>query len=142
MFDAAQISVRAEALLHATNWFLLSSNLHELARAVVDAADSMFAPSDSAVVFRTPTGTPAVFAAAARPDGSRGALIEALDPEILERCFAGDEQDTDDPAAGHSVVASSRHGARSGLALPIRTSSGRGRDRDAPLRTDTTRWTR
>ena len=58
MFDAAQISVRAEALLHATNRFLLSSNLDELARAVVDATDSMFAPSDSAVVFRTRTARP------------------------------------------------------------------------------------
>ena len=86
--------------------------------------NSMFVPSDSAVVFRTPNGTPAVFAAAARPDGSRGALIEALDPEILERCFAGDEQDTDDPAAGSFRRRVVGHGARSGLALPIRTSSG------------------
>ena len=62
MFDDAQASVRAEALLHATNRFLRSADLAELARAVVEAAGTMFGPSHAAVVFRTPTGSPRIFA--------------------------------------------------------------------------------
>ena len=116
MFDAALASVRAEALLHATNALLRSADLTELAHAIADATRSLFAPSDVLVVFRDPTGVPAVFAAdSTRLDGST--LVEALGTDILERGFDGDELSTDDagsrgvPRTDRCVRRPVRHGA-------------------------------
>ena len=122
MFDAALASVRAEALLHATNAFLRSADLTELAHAIADANRSLFAPSDVAVVFRDPTGVPAVFAA----DGTRldraTTLAEAFGADILERGFAGDELSTDDAGSAAFRERIDAYGARCGMALPIPTS--------------------
>ena len=121
MFDAALASVRAEALLQATNALLRSADLTELAHAIADATRSLFAPSDVLVVFRDPTGVPAVFAAdSTRLDGST--LVEALGTDILERGFDGDELSTDDAGAEAFRARIGAYGARCGMALPIPTS--------------------
>ena len=112
MFDAALASVRAEALLHATNAFLRSADLTELAHAVADATRSMFSPSDVAVVLRAPSGGPAVF----------GAAGDALEPDIPSG-FAGAELSTDDEdSEAFRERIAGRRGC--GVALPIRTSIG------------------
>ena len=122
MFDAALASVRAEALLQATNALLRSADLTELAHAIADATRSLFDPSDAIVVFRDPTGVPAVFAADSTPlDGST--LVEALGTDILERGFDGDELSTDDAGAEAFRARTDAYGARCGMALPIPTSS-------------------
>jgi signal transduction histidine kinase len=122
VFDAALASVRAEALLHATNAFVRSVDLTELAHALADATRSLFAPSDVAVVFRDPTGVPTVFAA----DGTRldgpGAIAESLGVDLLERGFAGNELSTDDAGSEAFRDRIAAYGARCGLALPISTS--------------------
>jgi len=127
VFDAALASVRAEALLNATNRFLRSADLRELARVVVDAAQSMFEPSHAAVVFRTPTGEPRVFAAlGTRPASARRPGGERRGRTLIERALDGDELCTDDDDSDAFAEQVRAYGAVAGLALPIRTSAGVG----------------
>jgi signal transduction histidine kinase len=127
VFDAALASVRAEALLDATNRFLRSADLYGLARVVVDAAQSMFAPSHAAVVFRTPAGEPRVFASTGpRPPGAGGPEGTRRGRPLIQRALDGEELCTDDDGTDEFATHVRGYGAVSGLALPIRTSAGVG----------------
>jgi signal transduction histidine kinase len=127
VFDAALASVRAEALLTATNRFLRSADLYELARVVVDAAESMFAPSQAAVVFRTATGDARVLASTGpRPPGAGEDEGDRRGRPLIDRALAGEELCTDDHGSEEFAAYVRAYGGVSGLALPIRTSAGVG----------------
>ena len=125
MFDASLASVRAEALLNATNRFLRCADLPELAGVIVRAAASMFAPSHVAVAFRSPTGGARILAAAGtRPAAARRAAAEQAGRALIERALADEELCTDDPGSGPFAERVRAYGATAGLALPIRISTG------------------
>ncbi len=126
MFDASSASVRAAALLHATNEFLRSATAHELAGAVVRAASTLFGASQATVVFLTPTGDPRVFATTGnRPEGAGSREAEQRGGLLIDRALAGEELCTGDDGTPDAFAAHVRaYGGQSGLALPIRTSAG------------------
>ncbi len=127
MFDAARSSARAEALLHATNQFLRSADARELARAVVDAADSLFNPSQASVVFLSPSGDPQVLASSgAQLPAGANREGEQRGRQLIDRALAGEELSTDDPGSEAFVEHVHSFGGQAGLALPIPTSAGVG----------------
>ncbi|HSK52748.1 MAG TPA: GAF domain-containing sensor histidine kinase [Clostridia bacterium] len=127
MFDAALASVRAEALLTATNRFLRSADLQALAAALVEAAESMFAPSHAAVVVRTTQDGARVLASAGpRPASAQGVDAQRLGRVLVERALDGQELSTDDPDAEAFRERVRAYGAVSGLAIPIPAASGIG----------------
>ncbi len=143
MTDAAHDAESAEALLTATNAFLRSGDLAALARALVDAAGTMFAPSKAAAIFRDGDGRRRVLATLGGPPGDRPSTVGAGDPpaaatatargdrpgdavEVLDRALDGIEHCTDDPGSEAFAAQVRAYGAASGLALPIAPTSADG----------------
>ena len=127
MFDATRASVRAEALLNATNRFLRSADAQELAGAIVTAAESMFDATQTAVVFLSESGEPRVFAASGSQPAAAGNREGRLrGRSLIDRVLAGEELCSDDDGAGAFTEHVRAYGGEAGLALPIPTSAGVG----------------
>jgi len=128
MIDAEPASERAEALLTATNRFLRSDDPQALADALVRAVDSMFAPDKVAVFFRGRAGGYRVMSrrgqAPGGGDGPPAASRREIATALLDRAFDGAELCTDDPDSEAFAAQVREYGGASGLALPIRDSSG------------------
>jgi GAF domain-containing protein len=128
VIEAAPASVRAEALLTATNEFLRSDDLRALATALVTASVSMFAPTKVAVMLGQPGGGHKVMATFGGAPGAggteaaprRGELAAALIQQALE----GTELCTDDPGSEAFASQVRAYGAESGLAVPIHVATG------------------
>ena len=128
MFDATRASVRAEALLNATNRFLRSADAQELAGAIVTAAAHMFDATQTAVVFLSEAGEPRVFAATgSQPQAARNREGALRGRSLIDRVLAGEELCSDDEDATDAFAQHVQaYGGEAGLALPIPTSAGVG----------------
>ena len=126
MIDAEPVSAHAEALLTATNEFLRTDDLQALARALVAAAETMFAPTKSAVIVRGRDGSHRPIATFGHEHGATARPVERgrLAAELIERALDGHELCTDDPGSEDFMSQVRAYGGASGLALPIRVASG------------------
>ena len=119
-------SARADALLRATNAFLRSDALPDLARALTDAVGGMFGDATAAVTFVQPDGSMALMSTAGLASSEVDRIAELVQERsgVLAPVFAGAELWTDDPAADELRARISALGGKSFLAIPIRTASG------------------
>ena len=125
MIDAAPVSARAETLLTATNDFLRSEDLPALARALVAAAETMFAPTRAAVIVRGLDDRHRVLATLGRA-GTGGGPVERGEraERLIEAALQGRELCTDDAGSEAFRAQVAAYGGASGLAIPIQVSRG------------------
>ena len=124
--DPGDASARAEALLRATNEFLRADDLPALARAITEATRAMFGESRAAATLARPDGSMALMSTSglSSDEIERFDALTVEDDRLLRSVVAGQELWSDEPDAEDVRERVGAWGGRSGLSIPIRTTTG------------------
>ncbi len=124
--EPSAASTHADALLGATNEFLRSDDLHALGRSVTEAVIAMFGETKAKITLAGPDGSMALVSTVGYSPAEAERLDEVVRQgnDLFRAVIAGVEMWSDDPDATELRQRIAAWGGRSGLSIPIRTTTG------------------